>query len=96
MITTQPERATLEIARQTSNGITGEFLCFAGLSFSVFENCVHTGGTDFDLCSDNRLAGTGKKKKKTEEKEKEKNNNTLSFPPPAQYKCRIVGETIRF
>ena len=50
----------LETARQMGNGVKGEFLCFAGLPFLVFENYAHMGGADFDLCSDNRLACTEK------------------------------------
>ena len=47
----------LEITRQMGDGMTGELLCSAGLSFLVFENYAHTGGTDCDLRSDNRQAG---------------------------------------
>ena len=38
--------------------MTIELLSFAGLSFLVFENYENVGGADFNLISDNRLAGT--------------------------------------
>ena len=40
--------------------MTSDFLRFASLSFLVFENYAHMGRPDFDLRSDNRLAGTEK------------------------------------
>ena len=73
----------LGIAGQMGNGMTGELLAFAGLSFLMFENCAHMDGADFNLCSNSRLAGNGQ---------------ISSCPSPCQgpSKCRTAGETIGF
>ena len=63
--------------------MTGEFLCFAGMSFFVFENYIHMGDADFDLYSDDCLAGTEK-------------DVLFSFPVPDPYNCRFAGKIIRF
>ena len=44
----------LENVRQMGSEMTGEFLCFVGLSFLVSENYALMDGADFDLCSDHR------------------------------------------
>ena len=51
--------------------MTGEFLCFASLSFLVFENQAHMDGADSDLCSDNCFAGP-------------ENDFLFFFPSPSQ------------
>ena len=69
----------MAVARQTDNGMTGEFFSFAGFSFLVFKNYAHMDGADFDLCSDNGFAGTEKR-------------IGLFLPLPVPYKCRTAGE----
>ena len=54
------EESYLEIARQMGDGMTGEFLCFAGVSFLVFENYACMSDTDFGLFSGNRFASIEK------------------------------------
>lgn len=71
----------LEIAQQMGNGMTGELLCLAGLSFWVCENCAH----GWRILIFVQSFGCHSKK-----------DFLFSFPLPVRHKGRIAGKTIRF